>query len=77
MPQDLSPSESSRLTALESALAHHQRDYEQLNQVVVEQASVIDKLQRHIVHLETVLKNVMAQLPSEQRGPEEEKPPHY
>ena len=65
------------MTELESALSHHQRDYEQLNQVVVEQASVIEQLQRRIVHLETLLKNVISQLPSEQRGPEDEKPPHY
>jgi SlyX protein len=66
----------SRLTSLESTLAHHQREYEVLNQVVIDQSGEIEKLQRRLGRLEAMLHDVRQHLPN-QRDLEDEKPPHY
>lgn len=65
-----------RVTSLESALAHHQREYDLLNSVVVEQADVVAKLQRKLASLEASLKSVESRIP-EDRDLADEKPPHY
>lgn len=65
-----------RVMGLESAIAHQQREYELLNQVVVEQADLIVKLERRLKELEASLKSVEGRLP-EDRDLVEEKPPHY
>ena len=76
MGSDEQQSHAARVTELESALAHHQRLCEQLNQVVTEQAGIIDDLQRRVALLENTVKEVQYQLP-EDREIAEEKPPHY
>lgn len=65
-----------RITELESSLAHHQREYDLLNQVVIEHAEVVSKLDRKLKELETTLKSVEVRIP-EERDLAEEKPPHY
>lgn len=68
--------ESQRITDLEAALAHHQREYDLLNQVVIEQAAKIERLERRITSLESNLEVVESRLPDD-RDPLAEKPPHY
>lgn len=65
-----------RTESLESALAHHQREYDLLNQVVIEQAQLVEKLTRRLTQLESTIQTVREQLPDD-RDPAEEKPPHY
>ena len=65
-----------RIVALESALAHHQREYDELNEVVIEQARSIELLSRRLQKLEAALEDVRQHLPDE-RDAEEERPPHY
>lgn len=65
------------MTDLEIGLAHIQRLYEQLNEVVTEQALQSDRMRRQI---EALTKQVKA---SKEKGSEQafnvedEKPPHY
>ena len=59
-----------RLIDLESRLMHQEKLYEQLNEVVTEQAALIDRLEREISRLK---EQILA-------GPNEdvnEPPPHY
>ncbi|MDJ0522047.1 MAG: SlyX family protein [Planctomycetota bacterium] len=59
-----------RLIDLESRLMHQEKLYEQLNEVVTEQAALIERLQREINRLK---EQILA-------GPNEdvnEPPPHY
>lgn len=65
-----------RIHALESALAHQQHEFEQLNEVVIQQGASIDKLARSITLLETTVQDVRQRLPEDQDA-SEEKPPHY
>lgn len=67
---------AARVTELESALAHQQREYEQLNQVVIDQAKTIDKLERKLVLLDASIQQVQQNY-SEERDLADEKPPHY
>jgi uncharacterized coiled-coil protein SlyX len=60
---------------LEAAIAHQQRDYEALNEVVVEQAKQLVALQRQVLQLETTLRAISEQLQSGDW--QDEKPPHY
>ncbi len=65
-----------RITELEVQLAHTQHFVDQLNQVVTEQASKIDRM----VHLIERLKGRIDELKSaseEKRDLLDEKPPHY
>lgn len=66
-----------RITELEISLAHLQRLFEQLNEVVTEEASRSDRLQREVRELKQQLRSVKEKPSSEQRSLEEEKPPHY
>lgn len=59
----------------EAAIAHQQRDYEALNEVVIEQAKQLVALRRQVLQLETTLRAISDQL---QAGDwQDEKPPHY
>ena len=62
---------------MEAAIAHHQRDYDQLNQVVIEQAKQIIQLQRRVERLELHCKQLDERLPDEDRDLLDDKPPHY
>lgn len=66
-----------RLTQLEIQLAHVQRLYEQLNEVVTSEAMRADKLQRKVDTLSSQLKEVKQKSSEPDRDPLDEKPPHY
>jgi SlyX protein len=69
-------SESERMTQLEIGLAHLQRQYDVLNQVVTEQALQLDRVNQRIAKWEQTvdsLKNGSDQ----ETDPLDEKPPHY
>jgi SlyX protein len=66
-----------RLTRLEIQLAHVQRMYEQLNEVVTEEAMRADKLQRKVDALTTQLKDVKQKSAESDADPMDERPPHY
>lgn len=59
-----------RLIALETYIANVERELEQVNQVVIDQSSMIDSLKKEIKKLKDQLEN-MGDLPKF------EKPPHY
>ena len=62
-----------RLERLESSAAHLERQYEELNQVVIEQGRVIRKLQAHQHRLsETIESAELDRIKSTNA-----KPPHY
>lgn len=71
---ELNPSD--RINELESAIAHQQREYDLLNQVVIEHTELIDELRRKLATLESSVKSVEERLPDE-TDPTDEKPPHY
>jgi SlyX protein len=73
MPKD--PQE--RMTELEIQLAHVQRLYEQLNEVVTEQSGRIDLLERRCHQLQTQYKELKERQPESGLDPLDEKPPHY
>jgi len=67
---------SERIMELEFQLAHLQRLYDQLNEVVTNQALAYDRLQRQLTLLQSQVKNIqLKSLPPE--DPLSEKPPHY
>lgn len=66
-----------RLLQVESALAHHQYEYDALNQVVIQQAAQIERLQRQLSNFESSLKSVEQLMPGEKSDLADEKPPHY
>lgn len=66
-----------RVTHLEVALAHQQRDYETLNLVVTEQANQIDRLSRSLRRLTERIEALQAAAEAAPRTLEDEKPPHY
>ena len=66
-----------RITELEISLAHVQRLFDQLNEVVTSEAIRSDRMQRRITELEQQIKSSKAKQPEEQRSLEDEKPPHY
>lgn len=66
-----------RITELEISLAHVQRLFDQLNEVVTSEAIRSDRMQRRIKELEQQLKTSKEKPPEEQRSLEDEKPPHY
>jgi SlyX protein len=66
---------SKRITDLEMSIAHLQKDFETLNEVVLDQGKLIDKLSSRIDKL-------LSQFEASQEEPEvrdliDEKPPHY
>lgn len=70
------PSRDQRITQLETQLAHALRLYEQLNEVVTEQALRLDRQHRTLVQLADQLKQ-LKESPQPVEEPPEEKPPHY
>lgn len=68
----------SRVTSLESPLAHHQHEYDSLNQVVIDHANELGELQRRIDQLQASLQRVFQEMsPTPARDIADEKPPHY
>ena len=65
-----------RMTELEIHLAHVQRLYEQLNQVVTSQALEADRTERRITQLQNQIKELKDK-PVAAVDPLDEKPPHY
>ena len=65
-----------RITELEISLAHVQRLFDQLNEVVTTEAARSDRMQRRITELEQQIKSSKAKQPQEQRSLEDQKPPH-
>lgn len=65
-----------RVTELEIQLAHLQRQYDQLNEVVTEQASLSDRMSRQIRELQEQVKELKTK-PLAEGDPLDEKPPHY
>ena len=64
-----------RLQKLELSLMHLQNDYDQLNEVVIDQANRLELLQLSISKLTDQV--AQSKQPTEPRDPEAEKPPHY
>ena len=64
-----------RLIALETALAHVQREVEQLNSVLLEQQREVDAVRRAIELLKS--QSVEQTESAEKSNPLEERPPHY
>jgi SlyX protein len=65
-----------RITDLEMELAHVQRLYEQLNEVVTQQARERDQLERRFQQLLGQFKE-LKEKQAEAFDPLDEKPPHY
>jgi len=62
-----------RLALLESSIAHLERQYEELNEVIIDQAKVIRKLQTHQQRLaESLETSELERIKSTNS-----KPPHY
>lgn len=69
-------SPESKIVELEIQIAHIERLYEQLNQVVTEQARESDRTRLRIKELEALVKT-LKEKPSAPDDPLDEKPPHY
>lgn len=65
-----------RLADLESALAYLQKDYDALNETVLENTQRLEQLKNTVDRLTTQLQG-LANASSEPRRIEDEKPPHY
>ncbi|MEM0926852.1 MAG: SlyX family protein [Planctomycetota bacterium] len=65
-----------RITKLEISLAHLQRQYEILNEVIVEQSKELDRMRKQVQKWERAVESLKHRLdgPSE---PLDDKPPHY
>ncbi|TWT51357.1 hypothetical protein Pla22_41340 [Rubripirellula amarantea] len=66
-----------RITKLEVSVGHLQRLFDQLNEVVTEQAMRADRMYRKISELERQLKESKDKTPDSPPSLEDEKPPHY
>jgi len=67
-----------RITQLESALAYQQHEFDQLNRVVVDQASLLTELQRQNAQLEACVQRVVQEMPAvPECNVDDERPPHY
>ena len=62
-----------RLARIESHLAHLERQYEELNGVVVEQAKLLARLQKE----NNKVSNAVESMEMERIGANNAKPPHY
>jgi SlyX protein len=65
-----------RLTELEIQLAHVQRLYDQLDEVVTQQAMRLDRMQRRLEAVETQVKELKEKSQTT-TDPLDETPPHY
>ena len=72
----MSASREKRITELEIQLAHTQHLLEQLNEVVTEQASKVDRVTRLIATMQEKLDDLKYKT-EEKRDLLDEKPPHY
>ena len=63
----------SRLDKIESHLAHLERQYEELNGVVIEQARIIARLQREHAKVSTAMQTMEI----DRMSANNTKPPHY
>jgi uncharacterized coiled-coil protein SlyX len=70
------PSEAERIAKLETLLAHQQHLWEQLNEVVTDQAGELLRLRRALGRFESQLEELQEK-PSAPADPLDEKPPHY
>lgn len=70
------PDLSERVTELEIQLTHAQRAYDELNQVVIEQAKELQQFRQRVHKLQEEIEGIKQQ-PSTVRTLEDEKPPHY
>jgi uncharacterized coiled-coil protein SlyX len=70
-----SSTDEDRLQNLELSLMHLQKDYDQLNEVVIDLANRHEQLQKSFVKLTAQLEH--AQQAETPRDAESEKPPHY
>ena len=71
----MSSKSETRLTELESRLAHHERNTDEISEVLAEQARLIDELSQRLRRLTdrvAVLETVGAGVP-----PDDQPPPHY
>jgi len=64
---------AARLEKIESALAHLEREHEELNGVVVEQARLISRLQKEVARASDAMENQEL----ERIRSNNQKPPHY
>ena len=64
---------AARLEKIESALAHLERQHEELNGVVVEQARLISRLQKEVARASDAMENQEL----ERIRSNNQKPPHY
>ncbi len=67
---------NSRVCELETQIAHIQRLYDQLNEVVTDQSKDIDRMRRQISALQSQIKEIKEK-PLPAADPLDEKPPHY
>ncbi len=65
-----------RVTELETLLTHVQHDFQQLNEVILQQQDRFTAIERQLVRLEQQLRTI-ADAPTEAIDPLDEKPPHY
>ena len=70
-----SSNDEDRLQNLELSLMHLQKDYDQLNEVVIDLANRHEQLQNAYAKLTDQFKE--SQQPETPRDAESEKPPHY
>ena len=75
IPMSNSSNNEDRLQTLELSLMHLQKDYDQLNEVVIDLANRHEQLQRSFAKLTDQFNE--SQQPESTRDPESEKPPHY
>ena len=67
--------DSERITNLETAIMHLQNDFEALNEVVLSNSRRLDDLQALLQRLTDKFEAQQGE--TEERNPEDEKPPHY
>lgn len=69
-------SETERITDLETQLAHLQRQYDVLNEVVTQQANQLDSVVKRIAKWESTVERIK-NATDPIGDPLDEKPPHY
>lgn len=65
-----------RLNNLESSLAYLQKDYDSLNEAVLENTKRLEQIKQAVTHLTRQLEGLI-DASNEPRRVEDEKPPHY
>lgn len=69
------PKNAARLQAVETSMMHLQKDYDSLNEVVLENVRRMEQLAKSVQRLTDRLDSA-AESPTE-RNAEDERPPHY